>query len=399
MRSEADGLPARRVRVLTLDQGRGVWGAQKYLLRLAPLLSNDGIDLVLANPPQLELHGEWKNAGLETLELDLALTRDIKRAGGVVPARVMRESVRSISTARRIARAVRQEKCDVILANSYLTHLDGALAGKLARVPVILHLHEESAPGLSTRIRRAAVRLASQTVAVSAAVGGPVANAHHRSLMVIPNGVDTEVFRPLADSQSDVRAALRAELGAGPTDVLLIAACRLDPAKRIEDLIAALAEIGRPEVKLAVAGTPSDDKAYADWVIATAAERIGASVKFIGYRDDMATVFGASDVVVHAGVAEGMPLGLLEAQSCGRPVVAYDAAGVSESVVDGVTGLIVPVGDIARLANSIASLVDGAELRAAMGSAGRAHVLRKHSITRQAEQNAEIIRCAVRNAN
>ena len=61
----------RSARIMVVNQGRGVWGAQRYLLRLAPLLAHRGFDLVLAGPPQLELADAWTSAGLERVDLDV----------------------------------------------------------------------------------------------------------------------------------------------------------------------------------------------------------------------------------------------------------------------------------------------------------------------------------------
>jgi hypothetical protein len=58
-------------RVLVVEQARGVWGAQKYLMRLAPLLSESGVDLTLAGPSSLEVHDAWRDAGLRSVALDI----------------------------------------------------------------------------------------------------------------------------------------------------------------------------------------------------------------------------------------------------------------------------------------------------------------------------------------
>lgn len=64
----------------------------------------------------------------------------------------------------------------------------------------------------------------------------------------------------------------------------------------------------------------------------------------------------------------------LEAARAGRPVIAYDHGGVGEAVVDGVTGVLVPEGDTAALADAIVQLLGDPELRSKMGEAGRRRV-------------------------
>ncbi len=114
-------------------------------------------------------------------------------------------------------------------------------------------------------------------------------------------------------------------------------------------------------------------------------------ITFCGNRDDMTTLFRASDVVLHAGIVEGMPLGLLEAQSCGKPVVAYGVAGVPEATLDGVTGLLAQPRDVTGLAAALRTLADDHRLRAEMGAAARAHTLAHHRIETQAQANAAIL--------
>jgi glycosyltransferase involved in cell wall biosynthesis len=117
----------------------------------------------------------------------------------------------------------------------------------------------------------------------------------------------------------------------------------------------------------------------------------GDAVQFCGNRDDMAALFGASDVVVHTGTVEGMPLTLIEAQACGTPVIAYDVAGVGEAVRDGVTGFLAPPCDVPRLGDALRRLADPA-LRTKMGAAAREHALAHHQIETQAERNVAILR-------
>jgi glycosyltransferase involved in cell wall biosynthesis len=111
----------------------------------------------------------------------------------------------------------------------------------------------------------------------------------------------------------------------------------------------------------------------------------------------MAALFQASDVVMHAGMVEGMPLGLLEAQSCGKPVVAYRVAGVPEAVLHATTGLLATPGDADDLGDALGRLVEDPALRSQMGTSARAHVLSHHLLEVQAARNMQVLTemCAV----
>jgi glycosyltransferase involved in cell wall biosynthesis len=97
-----------------------------------------------------------------------------------------------------------------------------------------------------------------------------------------------------------------------------------------------------------------------------------------------ATVVVQPSVVTASGKMEGVPVALMEALASEAAVVATDISGVSELVVDGVTGLLIPQRDAVALADAMATLLDDAGLRARLGRAGRDHVARSYDL----EQNA-----------
>jgi glycosyltransferase involved in cell wall biosynthesis len=384
-------LPQRPLRVLVLDQCKGVWGAQRYLLRLAPLLRAYGVELVLGGPRNLELHDAWLAAGLVAVDLDLPIERDLRSGGRPTLAGIAREARKGVRAARLIAGAARAGDYDAIWANSHWTHVDGSLAGRLCRKPVVLHLHEEAIPGLGQRLRGAAVRVAARTVAVSHGVAAGLPEGARKRVCVIPNGIDTEAMSPATENDQAELRHVRDGFGIGVDDVMVLAATRIDPTKCIEDLIAVIRAVDDPRVRLVVAGVTSGYPDYERDMRAMADQVPDRLVTFCGIRDDMATLFRASDVVLHAGTVEGMPLGLLEAQSCGKPVIAYDVAGVPEATIDGVTGLLARPRRVADLAAALRRLADDRRLRDEMGVAARAHVLAHHRIETQSRRNAAVL--------
>jgi glycosyltransferase involved in cell wall biosynthesis len=377
----------RPLNVLVVDQARGVWGAQRYLLRLAPLLRERGVELTLAGPRSLELHQAWLDAGFGAVHLDVPIERSIRNAGRPGFAGIVREARNGLQTARRIARLAHDGGYDALWANGHWTHFDTSVAGRLRRTPVVLHLHEEAMPGLGRWLRAGAVSTATRTVAVSRAVASGLPRFAAGRVDVIPNGVDTQAMSPPSDAHA---RRIRDDLGIAGDELLILAATRLDPSKRIEDLISCVDTLGDRRIRLVIAGSTSG---YPDYErrIRERGAALGEAVQFCGNRDDMAALFGASDVVVHTGIVEGMPLTLVEAQACGTPVIAYDVAGVAEAVVDGTTGLLVPPCDVARLGDALRRLADSAALRAAFGEAARAHALAHHRIETQAERNVAVL--------
>lgn len=94
-------------------------------------------------------------------------------------------------------------------------------------------------------------------------------------------------------------------------------------------------------------------------------------VRVLGELPDPHRLLAHADVFVLASRWEGFPRSILEAMRAGLPVVASDVGGVSEAVVDGVTGILVPRGDVIALTNAMESLARNSRLRKQMGAAGR----------------------------
>jgi glycosyltransferase involved in cell wall biosynthesis len=186
----------------------------------------------------------------------------------------------------------------------------------------------------------------------------------------IPNGV---ALPPLPKRERDATSPLR-----------IGTAARLSPQKRLEDLLRAfrLALPGLPACELLIAGeaeTGSEDYAAA---LKASAENL--PVRWLGeLRGPALHDFHASlDLFAMISEPAGCPNASLEAMASGLPVVATDFGGVSEQVLDGVTGRLVPPRDAAAFATALAQLCHDADLRAAMGEAARKHVVGHFSLER-----------------
>jgi len=90
-----------------------------------------------------------------------------------------------------------------------------------------------------------------------------------------------------------------------------------------------------------------------------------------GERDDIADLYARAHIAVLPSYREGLPKSLLEAAAAGRPVVTTDVPGCRDAIIDGQTGLLVPPGDAAGLAQGVGRLIADPALRQQMGQAGR----------------------------
>lgn len=103
------------------------------------------------------------------------------------------------------------------------------------------------------------------------------------------------------------------------------------------------------------------------------------AIKWMGHRSDISEIWRQSHIAVLPSYREGLPKVLLEAASCGRPIVTTDTTGCREIVTDGENGFLVPVGDSENLAKSIDRLIRDRELRRQMGRVGRRRVEESYS--------------------
>lgn len=191
---------------------------------------------------------------------------------------------------------------------------------------------------------------------------------------LIPNGVDQTVFEP-----GDRRAARDAlGLPAEPLMLVFSAAARHNAYKDVETLAASLPAIverlaPRPVLLVSLG-------AWVDGGSATGAEVL--SVPFLRDPCDVARYLQAADLAVHTAHAENHPLAILEAQSCGLPVVASSVGGVPETLVDGVTGMLVPPDDPHALVAAVSALLSDDARRAMMASAAQGHARGRFGLER-----------------
>jgi glycosyltransferase involved in cell wall biosynthesis len=195
-----------------------------------------------------------------------------------------------------------------------------------------------------------------------------------KSLRVIPNGVDTSVFRP------GRRAAARAELGLrADAHVVLLTTGSLGSMwkddRMLKDAVRRLsaARSDRPIEFLAV----GRDSAVLQ----------GSATRPIPYQHDrraMASYFQAADVYLHAARADTCPLAVLEAMACGTPVVASRIGGIPEQI-DSRVGVLVRAHDGGEMAQAAERLLGDDGVRSAMGDAAAATVTEKFTLDRQVD--------------
>ena len=179
-------------------------------------------------------------------------------------------------------------------------------------------------------------------------------------------GIDLEQFSPARVSQEDVQR-VREELKLKPEDKLVTMVAEFTLNKRHRDVVQAIGILRRPDIHVAFVGEGEAQAAVAKEVVRSGLE---GQIHFLGYRRDVPALFRAANCAVLTSQREGLPRSVMEALCLEVPVVGSDARGIRD-LLEGGGGIVVPVGDIQKLAAGIRELVDDPQKAREMGAAGR----------------------------
>ncbi len=311
------------------------------------------------------------------------MVAQVERAGGrhVTLALMTKDPVNILINAGRLRRLIGAEGIDLVHARSRAPGWSAWLAAGRARVPFVTTWHGvygENLPG--KHAYNSVMARGERVIAISRYVGGRVAAGYGvepARLRVIPRGVDPEVFDPgrvVGDRVHRLAQAWRIPTGAR---VVMLAA-RLTRWKGAEAVLDALGRLGREDTYCVLVGSDQGRAAYAG-SLEQRAGRLGLSarLRLAGHCEDMPAALMLADVVVSASLKpEPFGRSVIEAQAMGRPVVAFDHGGAAETVQHRRTGLLVPPGDVAGLADAIGAALDlSPGEREALGGQARDAVL------------------------
>jgi glycosyltransferase involved in cell wall biosynthesis len=192
----------------------------------------------------------------------------------------------------------------------------------------------------------------------------------------IPNGVDTERFKPNLEDRLKVRKEL------GVEGFVWLAVGRFDPPKDYPNMLQAFARVVHKHLNtmLLIAGDGPLRKTMENMTRELGVEK---HVKFLGIRRDIPQLMNAADAYVMSSEWEGMPMVLLEASACRLPIVATNVGGNAEIVLDGQTGFLVPPKSPEALSQAMLRMMDlPEEVREKMGEQARKHIESNFSLDR-----------------
>ncbi|WP_293899915.1 glycosyltransferase family 4 protein [Phenylobacterium sp.] len=358
----------------------------------------------------LQVIPELETGGAEQTTIDVA--QAVVRAGGtaLVAARGGRMTARLVADGGRLAQMpvqtknpltmlgnaarlvalIRQEKVSIVHARSRAPAFSALWAAHATGTPFVATYHGvyKAKSGLK-RWYNAVMTRGDLVIANSEYTRAHVLAEHGidpARMVTIPRGVDLTRFDPGFVPPNRVEA-LRAAWGVaadGRTRILL--AGRLTRIKGHLTIIEAarqLAAAGRSDFLILFAGDDQGRTGFAAELQAAIDQAgVGGAVKLVGHCDDMPAAYLLADfAILPTTHPESFGRAAVEPQVMGRPVIASNHGGVTETIVDGATGWLAPVGNPAAWAVALARAIDlGPGKRLEMGEAGRRRAQRLYSV-------------------
>src|SRR5262249_21735429 len=267
--------------------------------------------------------------------------------------------------------------------------LSAAVVGSLAAIglPIICL---NAMTGLGTmftddaakvRMARPVLRMALRALLDRSRAAVLVQNEDDRAVIELL-GVDPTRIALIPGPGVDVEALMPAPEPPGPMTMAFVG--RLVASKGIRTVLAAHERLGQRgrDIRLLIAGLP--DPANPTSIPPQEIEAWGRrpNVRVLGFVEDIGTLWASAHIAVLPSYREGLPLSLLEAAACGRPLVATDVPGCREIACPGVNAFLVPLDDTEALADALDRLALDPQLRRTFGKAGRELVELKFSSAR-----------------
>lgn len=348
-------------------------GAETHLRDLVLGLRSHGCECtVLVGPPDKPVWVQLRQNGIpvrviKSLRKPLHPVRD-----GIALAEIARELV--------------SLKPELLAVHTAKSGFLGRFAAAMLRIPCVFTPHGcsiiDRSNGQTNRLFLAleylAGHLGNTTITVckhEARLAAESGIVNARNLRMVHNGIPDSAAIAKPDGE--------------PVVITMVA--RFDPPKDHVTLLRAVSELKERRWTLRLAGSGA--------LLGSAKElavRLGIQerVDFIGETSNIPALLAKSQIFVLTSKLEAFPISILEAMRTGLPVVASDVGGVSEAVINGETGFLIPSGDHATLAERLALLLQSPGLRAALGQNARRQYLRYFTADAMVAKTMEIYAAA-----
>lgn len=349
-----------------------VGGAQENTVATCRGLLQLGYECDLVTGPQTGPEGSLE-AGMP-----LKIVESLRRAPN---------PIRDLVACRQLYRLFREGRYDIVHTHSGKAGFLGRLAARLARVPVIVHtIHGPSfyryqnpvGNWLFKWMEQLAGEWTTQFVSVADAMTEQYRAAGiHGNYVTIRSGMNLAAFLQTKPTHGLVVGKIARFFRLKGHEYLFEAAPRI---------VAAV-----PDVRFLLVGDGIYRERFERW-----AERLGLQDRFefagLVRPEEIPAYVARMDVLVHLSLREGLPRTLPQALACAKPVVAFDVDGAGEVCIDGLTGFLVPAGDVDAMADAVIRLLQDRTLATRLGAQGRELVREQYSVELMVRKVDELYR-------
>jgi glycosyltransferase involved in cell wall biosynthesis len=353
------------MKILHIISSGGMYGAEAVILNLSRALNQGPHRSVIGvfsntSKPNLQLHEAALEQGIESFLIPCSGQLD----------RTTLTSIRGL---------VATTKADIIHAHGYKADIYAYFALRGQPLPLVSTCHTWYDNDLLVSLYGMADRRVLQSYAAVVAVSDEVkqrllkAGVKPDRIHLVRNGID---LRPFDNAHPSLRNKATPD---SPYLVGLIG--RLANEKGVDIFLRAAARVltKLPATKFVIIGEgPDRDKLEA----LSAELNLQNSVKFLGRRDDMPSVYASLDLMVSSSRQEGLPIAILEGMASRLPLIATAVGDVPTVIIDGQTGILVPSEDVETLASAIIKLLQDQPQRNRLATAARHHIEQEYSAQR-----------------
>ena len=351
------------MKVLHLESGQHLYGGPRQVLLLLRGLRAKGVENVLVCPVGSAIAAAAPDADLREMPI-----------GGDIDAAVI----------PRLRRLIAEIRPDVIHLHSRRgADWLGGLAALRLGIPVVLSRRVDSREPRIFAVAK--YSLIDRIIAISRAIEKVLIDAgiNRDKVVCVPSAV------PPMDRYPCDRIWLQQQFDVSVTAPVIGVIAQLIPRKGHNVLLDALPMVLSqiPDLRVLLFGRGVTADALHKQI-----EQLGLVdvVSFPGFRDDLSRILPCLDLVVHPALKEGLGIAVLQALQAGLPVVASDAGGIPEAVIDGQTGRLVPPGDAAALAQAVSDLLLHPDRAAALGERAAAYVAEHFSVEKMVTGNLAV---------
>ncbi len=362
--------------ILFLQSSSEHYGSGKIILQVLQVYQREGFRpiVLLTGPGPVEEN--LKEEGIVYYVQNLG----ILRRKYVNPLGLVNRLSKNLKAYRFLSQLHMEYQFELVYSNT-LAVIVGAYWARRNKIPHIWHIHE-IIPGPSSLVKLLSRLLdisSSKPISVSQAV------ANHwqpylkkSSLEIIHNGIAYDDFlKTFPDAKK--------EISIPESSICIGMIGRINPGKGQLFFLQMAEKLAKKysSVHFILVGDPFTgyESILEEIKKEIKDKKLEKRVSYLGFRKDIPRVLAAIDIFVLPSILpDSFPTVILEAMAAGKPVVATLSGGSAEMVEDGVTGFLIPIGDVSKEVAAIGKLIENPNLRSQMGEAGRVRVLKEFSL-------------------